>query len=372
MLSNIQPAIKTILDGATYQPYSFPSQSAIGIEQGNGNGVQWTNPEYEISYKFVDISESLLNCYVRTGADNYQHFAGFGNVVLRTFDKVNQKFNDDRGYVYQPTDYCVFELYPFIYQGSIYIATYERLRSDPTNEALGRNCIIKSNDGLVGRSFNAPVVQSFINYAVPSAFCDGPSGSKYIYYGVQTVGVTGLYRALFSADGTLSGFASVFLTQLSENSIVNTDNIGGMLCVYRINTGNRLFQTRSTNYGQTWTAGVSTGLGAATGAKVTPSMHFSKTNPTRLNVAFNDRGNGNRDFITTGTLTTNANSASWRLLSTFSTTRSTNGNGEFYPINNQGDCIYIAQSASATNDPNNVFYWIFNEGFNVNPRPWIV
>lgn len=372
MIGNIQKVIKPILAGATYQPYGFPSQSAIGVEQGNGNGVQRFNPEYEISYKFTEVSDTVLNCFVRTGADNFQHVAGFGNIVLRTFDKTNKKFNDDRGYVYQPSLYCVYELFPFIYQGSVYIATYERLRSDPTNEALGRNCILKSTDGLVGRNFGAPVVQSFINYSVPSAFCDGPSNTKYLYFGVQTVGVTGLYRALFSADGTLSGFSSVLLTQLSENSILNIDNAGNMLCVYRINTGNRLFQTRSSNYGATWTAGVSTGLGAATGAKVTPSMHFSKTNPTRINLAFNDRGAGNRDFVTTGTLATNALTPSWRLLSSFSTTRNTNGNGELYPINEKGDLIYVAQSASATNDPNNVFYWIFNEGFNVDRRPWLV
>ncbi len=371
MIGPIHTAIKASLDSRTYTNRTYPTGTSISVIKGGPTSIRVANPVFEISYKLVPISASTINVYCRTGADNFQYLPGYGEVVCRTFNTSIRDFNNDRTVVYSDANYCVYEALPWVINGSIFLFTYERLRSDPTNPAVARNCVMVSTDGLVGKSFGPAVVASFTNYVIPSAVITNSDGTLSIIYGAAAA-PTGIYKAAISTsyDGTLTGFAQVSTNVASEGGYLNIDGSGTVMGLYRFDAGAPLRATKSTNYGVSWTAFTNT-IGAATGAKVTPKLIRCSGDSTRTIVSYNDRGAGNFDYVSS--LNTDASLTSYSLRSParFSDTTNSLGNSSICALSSADrSYLCVVTSTGSGNSPNNMYWWIFTDSVNVIPAPW--
>jgi len=371
MISAIHAAVKASLDAKTYTARAYPTGTSISVVKGGPTSVRVTNPVFEISYKLAPVSASTINVYCRTGADTFQYLTGYGEVVCRTFDIASRDFNNDRAVVYTDATYCVYEALPWVINGKIFLFTHERLRSDPTNTATARNCVMVSTDGLVGKSFSAAVVASFTNYVIPSSVITNSDGTYSIIYGAAAA-PTGIYKAAISTayDGTLTGFGQVSTNVGSEGGYLNLDASGTVMGLYRFDAGAPLRAIKSTNWGAAWSAFANT-IGAATGAKVTPKLIRCAGDATKSIVSFNDRGNGNFDYVsslnTDASLTANSLRAPARL----SDTTNSLGNSSICVLSSADrSYLCVATATGSGNNPNQMFWWIFTDSLNVIPAPW--
>ncbi|WP_413457162.1 hypothetical protein [Herbaspirillum huttiense] len=371
MIGPIHAAVKAGLDAKSYAARTYPTGTSISVIKGGPTGVRPLNPVYELSYKPVPVSSATINVYCRTGSDGYQHLAGFGEVVVRTFDTGKRDFNADRTVVYTDANYCVYELLAWSINGSIWLFTHERLRSNPTSTASARNCVMVSTDGLQGKAFAPAVVCSFSNYVIPSSVLTNNDGASSVVYGGAGTS-PGIYKALVNTtyDGTLSSFSQVSTNIASEGSYLNMDTAGTVIGVYRTDTGAPLRMTRSTNWGSSW-SGYANTIGASAGAKVTPKLIRCAGDASRVIVSFNDRGSGNFDYISSLNADAGLAANSLRAPARLSDLAISNGNGSICALSaSDRSYLCIAASLMGNNAANNMIWWIFCDSVNVAPAPW--
>jgi len=364
MIADIQPRLKTIIDSKTYSNVLTPNAATSFTNTSGGtNGNVILNPVYEFSYKFTQPNSSRINVYSRTGEDGQQQNAGLGTIVVRTFDTVSRTMLSDRIEVYNDPLYCVFEHTFWDRPDGVWIYTNERLRSDVNNVALGRNCLLKSTDGKVGRAFGAPIVQAAVtDYIVPLNIIPDENGQNYLYIGKGAP--AGLRRAAVAIDGTLGAMSDrlISATGLTEGSIVDLGG-GTLLGVFRLDGGGFLQQSSSTDYGATWAALSSTGLGAATGAKITPKLLKCMNRPGNLITMFNDRGQGNRDRGSSGNPKASALANTW-VAPNFIGTPATQGNGGGVGIDiNRNEYLYCVAQQTGSPVVTNLIWWILRDSY---------
>jgi hypothetical protein len=374
-LSQLHAAAAQVLAGQTYTPYAYPSPAQITNTKGVGVQQQRPTPEYEIGYHTTRVDSNTLNVYNRTGADSYQQTTGYGNVVVRSFLIDILSFNgsaSDRQYVYQPATWAVFEHCEYVINGSIWMFTTERLRTD-TNQI--RVMVQISTDGLVGRSFGAPIAVTSGGTPVTDnlLYCANvitdTSGNTWIYFSCESP--TGLYRIQVNPafDGTFSNYSRVSTQTMSEACVATVDGTGKLVCVYRAGTATYLQQITSANNGATWTSGVSTGLGLSNGTKVQPRI-VQCADPARFIVAFSDRGGTQFDKTAPQILKTNAYANVYRQVVQLGAGQ-TNGNGDVYLLDaTTGTYFYIACNQASNNAANGFSYWVFKDSLAVARRPW--
>ena len=269
MFPKLHDASIQVLNSKTYVPYNFPSKTQIEIIKGTDRAERILNPVYEISYKAVPISNNIVNVYNRTGADGYQQLSGYGEVIYRSFDVINLRFNNDRTLIYSDPDWAVFEVQAQVINGSIYLFNLERLRSDLSQF---RNTILKSTDGLIGKTFTPPIIQSYTDYLIPSEAIPDGNNDYWIYYGCESP--SGLYRAKLNlSDCTTTLYSRVKAITMSECSLAVANLPNRIICVYRINSGNRTLKMLiSYDYGATWNIEIDNGLVEVAGTKVRPKI----------------------------------------------------------------------------------------------------
>ena len=364
MIANLQPRLKTIIDSKTYTNVLTPNVSTSFTNTSGGTGGNVIlNSVYEFSYKFTQPSASKINVYSRTGEDGQQQDSGLGTIVVRTFDTTSRTMLDDRIVVYNDPDYCVFEHTFWDRPDGVWIYTNERLRADVNNAAAGRNCLLKSTDGKIGRAFGAPIVQAAVtDYIVPLNVIPDAGGQNYLYIGKGAP--AGLRRAAVAADGTLSAMSDRLISAsgLTEGSIVDLGS-GTFLGVFRLDGGGFLQQASSTDYGATWTALSSTGIGAATGAKITPKLLKCMNRPGNLMTMFNDRGSSNRDRGSSNNPIASALSGAW-VAPSFIGTPSTQGNGGGVGIDiDRNEYLYCVAQQTGSPVVTNLIWWIIRDSY---------
>lgn len=372
MVAAIHSAVKATLDSRTYTGVITPSATTFTIVKGGTGGNIIAGSIYEFSYKPTPVSETTINVYARTGQDGDQFNAGRGNVSVRSFDIPSRSMLSDRIEVYQPATYAVYELGVWVMGGSVWLYTYERLRSDPSNTSLARVCVLKSTDGLVGRAFSAPVVQSFNSLIILHSVINADAGgvNKRAIMGYSNP--QGLHRCEVSANGTFSTPVRLWtLANATEGYAVNADNNGTVIDVFRVDTGGFLMQSVSTDWGLTFSAPVSTGIGAATKAKPTPYLTLTPNFGNRVTTMFNDRGNGNRDLASALNPVSNVLSATWNATN-FIGAPATQGNGNGCVVSvNAREYLYVVAKENLPNT--DLYWWTMKDNFttyNVPPNPW--
>lgn len=378
----IGSAAKSLLDTQTYNPYPYASPSQIQQMKGVGIQVSRTNPVYEIGYRCNKIAASnRINLYCRTGADNYQHTVGYGNVIIRNFYTDIMEFDGsatDRATVYDSNVengglWAVFEYCTYIINNSIWLFTTER---DRATQATIRVMLKISTDGLIGRSFGPSIAVMNGATAITDNALWSPypivdnNGDIWIYYSVESP--TGLYRFKINNtfDGTISSYAKLTSTTMSECAVNAANSTGNLICVFRINSGSTYLQMMtSSNYGATWNAPVSTGLGLVNGIKVQPRI-LQSSDQARFIVTFMDRGAQSLDKVSSLNLKTSAFSNSYRSVVQLSQNQ-TNGNGDICLADqNSGMYFYISCTQTSLNAANNMSYWILKDSSTNGPRPW--
>ncbi|MBW9334584.1 exo-alpha-sialidase [Herbaspirillum sp. RU 5E] len=369
--SKIHAASAAVIAGQTYAPYNYPSPSQLTQLRGVGLQVPLATPEYEIGVHML-ANGNQINFYTRTGADSYQQTTGYGNVVCRTFYKDLLAFGVDRTVVYAPVDWAVFEHCEYIINGKVWMFTTERLRADT---AQIRVMVQISTDGLAGRSFGTPIAVSSGGTAVTDnlLYCAVPitdnTGKLWIYFSCESP--TGLYRIQVNPafDGTFTGYAKVSSQTMSEACVADVDGAGKLVCVYRAGTATYLQQMTSSNYGATWTAGVSTGLGLSNGTKVQPRI-IESADPLRFIVAFSDRAAQQYDRVVPLVLKTSAFANSYRSAVQLWGGQ-TNGNGDIIVLDAAKRLYLIAATNSASNNAANGISWgVFADSTATGRRPW--
>lgn len=374
MIGPIHDSAAARIAAATYtNAFEFAAQS-ITVANGGTAGNTILNPVYEFSYKFTRPSADQINVYARTGEDGQQSVSGLGGIVVRTFDIPSRSMLSDRVEVYNDPDYCVFEHAFWDRPDGVWIYTHERLRSDPSNAAAGRICLIKSTDGKRGRSFAPPIVMPWSDYVLPLGVYPGNATGteQYFYFGGGSP--KGVRRSLVSSDGTLSAMSSPLTTAsgLTEASIVAWPD-GRMLAVIRLDGGGFLQQASSLDYGASWSAVSSTGIGASTGAKVTPKLLRCLNRPGRLITMFNDRGNGNRDVASSGNPAAGAFAGAWAATS-FIGTPATQGNGGGVGIDvERSEYLYCCARQTGSPVVTELRWWTIRDNYLTrvqSPAPW--
>lgn len=375
-LSQLHAAVSQVIAGQTYTPYSYPSPAQITHLKGVGSQIYLPTPEYEIGYHILRRDSNTLNVYCRTGADAYVQVPPFGNVVVRTFLTDSLAFDgsaSDRQYVYQPTDWTVFDHCEYIINNSVWMFTLEKLRADMSQV---RMMVQISTDGLVGRAFGAPIQVVVGGTALTNTilFCANlitdTSGNIWVYFSCESP--TGLYRMQVNPtfDGTFSNYSRVSTQTISEACVATVDNTGKLVCVFRAPSATYLQQMTSANNGASWTAGVSTGLGLTTGVKVQPRIKQS-ADPSRFIVTFMDRAAQSYDRVSTQILKSNAYANNYRQAVQFGPGQS-NGNSDVFLIDAAtGIYLYIACNIGAYNVGNGASYWVYKDSLAVSRRPWI-
>lgn len=364
MIGAIHASAKAVIDVGEYTNSIIPGTSpSFTNTVGGTGGVVSLNPVYEFGYKFLRKNAKIINVFSRTGEDGNQQTVGLGGIIVRSFDAVSKTMLSDRVEVYNDPNYCVFEYLPYSTGSEIWIYTHERLRSDPNNASLARTCLIKSTDGLVGRSFAAPVVQTAWNdYIVPLNILPDASGQNYLYLGKGSP--AGLRRATVAADGSLGPISSALIAApgLTEGYIVSVAP-GTFLGVFRLDGGGFLQQASSADYGATWTALSSTGIGAAASAKITPTLMRCLNRPGNVITVFNDRGNGNRDLASSGNPIASALAGTW-VATNFVGSPATQGNGGAFPINiDTQEYLYVVARQTGSPVVTDLIYWVIKDRY---------
>jgi hypothetical protein len=364
MIGAIHARAKAVIDAGTYSNLIIPGTSpSFTNTVGGTGGIVSLNPVYEFGYKFLRKDENTINVFSRTGEDGDQQTTGLGGIIVRTFDQLSKVMLADRVEIYNDPTYCVFEYLPYSTGSEIWIYTHERLRSDPNNTALARTCLIKSTDGLVGRTFAAPVVQSAWNdYIVPLKILPDSSGQNYLYVGKGSP--AGIRRCTVAVDGTLGAISAALISAsgLTEGYIISVSP-GTFLGVFRLDGGGFLQQASSTDYGATWTALSSTGIGAAASAKITPTLMRCLNRPGNLITVFNDRGNGNRDLGSSGNPIASALAGTW-VATNFIGSPATQGNGGGFPLNvNNQEYLYVIARQTGSPVVTDMIYWVIKDRY---------
>lgn len=382
----IHAAVKAALDAKTYTGNIVPNNTTTAtVVVGGTSGVAIPYSVYDWGFKFIRVSDTTINVYSHTGSDQQAGDAGTGAMRMRTFDIPTQTMNND-GIEFQLDDtYYIQEHHPVVLGGSIYIYLVELLRAEVNVVANRRVRMIKSTDGLVGRSFGAPInltqgdpnEAALKNASVIHEIYNGNADGSIKYLNRGSGSPAGLRRQTVGPDGVLSDTTLINAASgYSEGSTLNLDNTGRVLDINRINTGAKLQQCYSADWGASWSPLVDTNIGAATGAKVTPSMCKSASRGDRVTVFFNDRGDSSRDVISAlnpidavGV----ASAPAWNP-TTYLGAVGTQGNGAGCVADRKkGTYLYCVADEIVSGETTRMLYWVAKDNYTtkqVQPAPW--
>lgn len=378
----LHSVVSNVLSSLTDTTSIVPNTATpAAVSKGGTGGLSIVNTFYEFGYKQTEGPNSYtVNLYSRTGQDSYQQVTNSGTIAVRTFDIPGLVLNNDRTVVYNDANYAVFEYLPVAVGTEIWIWTYERLRSDPTNTVTARICFLRSLDGLTGRVFAAPVVQTLPNvgqitfHSVIKGAADG--SIKYLILGYGSP--AGLRRCNINlSTGELTNLTLVATkSSLSEGGEINIDNSGTIISLSRVDSGGYLQQSVSTDWGLTFSTPVDSLVGASTSPKPTPCVVMTANRPGNLTVSFNDRGAGNRDKLVTFTSKSNALALSYQT-SVFIGTPATQGNSGLRVVDGRLG-LYLYVCAKENGEPvgtttTTLLYWVMKDQYVTNfvePAPW--
>lgn len=374
----IHPAAKSALDGLTNSNVITPNTgAAISVLSGGADGNAVVNTEYELGYKYTKPNDNTINVYARTGQDGTVQTVGNGAIVVRTFDIPSASMLSDRIQIWYDAIWAVYEYMVWDRPNDVWIYLAERARGSSENSAV-RFSLLKSTDGKVGRSFSRAKVLDYVatNAAlqIPLSFVKAGAGGTgdYIVLGVGQP--AGLRLANILPDGDWGTPSVIVLTNgISEGSFINAPTPGTILGVYRNDSGNSLLAAYSTDFGATWTSNISTGVGAATGAKPTPTLLKCANNPNRVITLFNDRGSLNNDRGSGLNPISAVLANTWNSTITINGT-ATQGNGQLVEIGKSTSKYLYCVPKEVGSSPvlTDLRWWVLQENYtkSVSPNPW--
>jgi hypothetical protein len=385
----IHSAVKSFINTRSYSNSIVPLEygAANSISGGNA-GNQLVNSNYQFNCKLVRIDENTVYCYNRIGEDtgNFQADVTprLGSMVKRKFDIPTKTWSAADVVVYSaPIDWTVHSFKPYIVNGSIWIYATKLVRSTYPQTTGCTNSLFKSTDGLIGESFTETSLGINEQFLDIWALCTAQNGSKFLIVGNGNPNL----QILRSTDGgnTFTVDSSVDMhpgsNHVTEGQFIQLDESPNVIIgVLRDNNGNNLLQTTSSDWGLTWSNPITnTGLGAATGAKVTPKILRAANNPNSVVMYFNDRGIGNRNRLSGVTPISEFISNIQRTTS-FIGTQSTQGNGDFLEIDKNNQIYLVVTYLSVTNpsgvpsaNNTNTVWWLWQDLYtkSLSPVPYV-
>lgn len=350
---------------------TWSARNLVSGAAGNGNVLSNTAYMWADRYTCADpgwtaISQTCQNVllFQAVGADDQKsvpnNVSPVGDIVMRTYTASTNTMASSTSTVWTDPSFGVGGgLWVRRNPGESFFRVYFPEYNRSTAAAVNNLFMIKSTD-LTGTSWSSPVVAiTTVSGVNPFCWLNSPNAGQYYFLiAGASSGKTVLYLTTDNGD-TFSQYSTIpnTTTNTIEGMCVNDPSgTGEMICIYRTNlgSGNFLLETTSPDWGLTWTNLFSTGLGAATGAKVTPNLIPSAGGPLRITAYFYDRGD-NRLKISGPTLFSNAYNNNWIPIYLLGT--SSQGNEGIFAID-YANHKYVMSTPTGTEPTNAMNWWV--------------
>lgn len=359
-------------------PSITSSSNLVSGSAGNGNVATQTQYMWHDEYACADTgwTKETQTCedvllFHTTGSDA-QLTAGVtqptGDILMRHYTKSTNTMSASPATIWTDATYYTAGLWVQRNAGEsflrVYFMKFPRADGGYLNQYPAL-FMMKSTD-LTGATWGTPVAVTSSAYGIFSGFLDTANPSVKIFPLID--GSNNKVTFLSTSDGgdTFNPipYSSINYTLGAEGRCVNENGGARVICVFRKNSGDYLLQTVSSDYGLTWTPLFSTGMGAATGAKVVPVLIQSAGMPDYVTAYFYDRGD-NRLKISSPTLFSNAYAGHWATEYLIGT--ASQGNGGIFAIDATKHQYIV--STNKENLPNtDMNWWKFKDIFTWVPQ----
>ncbi len=317
---------ETVYRNYTLTPSTTAAANLVSGAAGNGNVATQDQYCWHDQYICADANwtkesqtgENWL-LFQTTGSDA-QLIAGVtqptGDIIMRTYTKSTNTMQADYSTIWTDATYYTSGQIVIRNPGEsfyrVYFMKFPRADGSYANQYPAL-FMMKSTD-LTGATWGTPVAVTSEAYGIlGTRFIDTEDPSVKIFPLIR--GSNNKPTFLSTSDGgdtfNATPYSDINYTGGEEATFVKEQGSGRMIGVFRKNTGDYLLQSVSSDYGLTWSALFSTGLGAATGAKVVPVLITSAGFPDRVTAYFYDRGD-NRLKFSSPTLFDDAYTGTWQ------------------------------------------------------------
>lgn len=377
MLANMHAAASQTLAGMTYRNVITPTNyTNANIQVGGVSGGVVDNQNYQFNGRLVRVGQQVY-LYSRIGQD-YDYVEPAGAITRAVFDIPSRSWVEGPVVVFdQGAEWMVYSQFWQVRDGRLW-CYFSRTQRDAWEDlAAAEFMLMRSTDGLVGKTFETPILLGRFGHADICGIIDGaPDGSiKYMVLGGSAPRIKFLRM---SPDGLSVSTDNVPTVSygarlMTEGQFINVDRSGRVIGVMRDNNGSELLYTVSSDWGATWTPIASTGLGASTGAKVTPKLLKAAGRPNNLFAYFNDRGAGLLCFVSGHNPVDSAFSGAWNNEWQLGDLWS-QGNGDSIVIDEARHeyLIFTAKHTADTPTQTDTRFWVLRDGYEktLYPNPW--
>lgn len=344
VLSNITE-INRIVTSDTFLPMGLPNMVSGSLL---GNIID--NADYQYGQRLVKFGADTVLMFSYTGEDGDYTNPGVGNQTLRKYT-ISTGTWGDLSVIYSDgaTSYSR-DNFPWINDdGTIFLFFLKWATSNQDGNA----------SLMMMKSTNA------VTFTTPVAILTGIASSPQISAVLNTADPTVKRLCLTSLNvvtkmdlvaasgspvtGTTS--TSALGINCAEGGYRNVGTGGNVIGILRVTAGDRLYMTTSPDYGATFTTAVNTGLGAASGTKVTPCLQLSAGDTGYVVASWNDRGNSNRLNLSPPTLIADALANKWQPGFIFQTMGNTRGNGSFCVLDNVARRYLLVEPQETADSP---------------------
>lgn len=396
--STLQSALatKTYTNVISMNAYS----SSNNISGGNpGNNIAGDGTTYQYARTIVNTENGKVLMFTFIGEDNNGLYPA-GSIARYQYDIQSNAWSAEHPIIFNaaswlpaPSPYADWivhdhEAYKVGNKLRIYFSANDRANLAVSNSA---DYMIESTDGLVGRTWTAPVeVIPWHTNGVPthgaSLISSGTPGISWLMVVGDTTSIACFAMEVNDATGLPTGVRRTVIGSagftVGEGDFVRID-ANRVIGVIRNNGGSGLYMVTTTDNFATpgnlvlmRDASLNT-IGAATGAKVTPKINLCANNPSSVVAYFTDIGDGNRTKMVKATVT-NAFANVWDSTAYLGTIAN-QGNSAMHAIdiaNSTYLCVSSLQKTNASGIPSanytDIIWWLWKDLYtkSISPAPW--
>lgn len=286
--------------------------------------------------------------------------APVGDIIMRTYTKSTNTMSDPPVTVWTDATYMAINDNYILRNPSESFFRFYFFRARRDTPTVTDLCLMKSTD-LTASSWGAPVViMSNVVASIGGFLNSATSGKQLLVLLGSIINSSGAIYSTTDNGDTFTYYSTITTTTANnqEGEFINApDGTGKIIGVLRNGAGDFLEQVTSSDWGLTWNPRISTGLGASTGAKVTPKLKRAAGDLSRVMVYFYDRGD-NRLKVGTPTKFDDAFNGTW--LGTYLIGTASQGNGSIFPIDFTLRRYIVSTNTGA--EPTNAFnWWIYKD-----------
>lgn len=397
----IHSAVKANLDTKAYtNSISLNAYSSANNISGanSGNNIAGDGTTYQYARTIVNTENGKVLMFTFIGEDNDGLYPA-GSIARYEFDINSLAWSSQHQVIFNaaswtpPSPYANWivhdhEAYKVGDKLRIYFSANDRANLAQPDSA---DFMIESTDGLVGKTWTAPVnVIPWHTNGVPthgaSLISSGTAGFSWLMVVGDTTSIACYAMEVNDTTGLPTGVRKTVIGNagftVGEGDFVRID-ANRVLGVIRNNAGSGLYMVTTTdNFATAGTltlmkdAGNNT-IGAATGAKVTPKINLCINNPDNVVVYFTDRGDGNRTKLSKASIT-NAFANVWDA-ATYLGTIANQGNSAMHAIRTKRTtylCVSSLQKNNVSGIPSShytdIIWWLWQDIYtkSISPVPY--